>query len=540
MTRAWFVAVLASMCAFYFGTELIYIERLPLVMDEFQGASAVDRLRHATPYSDFAPYKTVLGYYLQLPAMLFPGDLWTRMLHVKVEMALVAALSIFAAGVLMARSFRRDASLCAVACWVCMSCFLERSAELRVDMLTGVAGVFVFLFVMEQRPVSAGLAAGISFLLSQKGAYFCVAGGLAFGSYCLVVDRRRARVGDATLFGIATLAVIAAYTILFGLGSSLDAVTQATFVAPANISVSSGPYKHLREYWFQALARDPYFYLVAVLGIGAAFGSVQQTRSLRDWTVFTFGATVACLGIWHSQPWPYFFVLIIPSLAVCAGFSFDHIARSDRSMTFWVLFVTLGVLFPLSRMPLALARNSDYQRYSVLLAQSMLRPQDTYLAGVEMVYSHAQSPKALAWVDVARAAALRKAATGPLIRSLDDAPPKLLLRNYRMNSLPMRVRLYLRRNYKHFSGPIWTYCPRLDDESFRLGYSGTYEVSARNDFFIDGIAMQPQQHVRLTTGPHRATTTGFSLCWIPGRRAQASVEAKFAREADLFPHMYDW
>lgn len=71
---------------------------------------------------------------------------------------------------MMAKIFRRDASLLAVTVWVCMSCFLERSAELRVDMLTGLVGLFAFLLVIQRKPVSAGIVAGLSFMVSQKGA----------------------------------------------------------------------------------------------------------------------------------------------------------------------------------------------------------------------------------------------------------------------------------------------------------------------------------------------------------------------------------
>src|SRR5689334_1840339 len=69
---------LGAMCVAFFWLELLYINHLPLVMDEMQGASAVYQLRSGIPYVDFVPYKNVLGYYLQLPAMLLFKGLWQR------------------------------------------------------------------------------------------------------------------------------------------------------------------------------------------------------------------------------------------------------------------------------------------------------------------------------------------------------------------------------------------------------------------------------------------------------------------------------
>ena len=122
-----------ALCALYLAVELQYIRRLPLVMDEFQGAASVAQLHTAAPYSEFTPYKTVLGYYLQMPALMLGSDVWTSLLRVKQEMAVFATLAMFASGVMLSRTFRRDAALLAIACWVCMSSFLERSTRNSVD-----------------------------------------------------------------------------------------------------------------------------------------------------------------------------------------------------------------------------------------------------------------------------------------------------------------------------------------------------------------------------------------------------------------------
>ena len=64
----------------------------------------------------------------------------------------------------------------ATAALFAMSTFLERAAELRVDMLTSLAGLVSFVLLLSRRYALAGLACGLSFLISQKGVYFFAAG----------------------------------------------------------------------------------------------------------------------------------------------------------------------------------------------------------------------------------------------------------------------------------------------------------------------------------------------------------------------------
>ena len=81
-----FRPLLGLLVLFYLLLEGRYAWRLPLVADEFQGFYSVARLRGALPYVDFVPYKTVLGYYIQLPLTLFSDDPWLQLMSVKLGM----------------------------------------------------------------------------------------------------------------------------------------------------------------------------------------------------------------------------------------------------------------------------------------------------------------------------------------------------------------------------------------------------------------------------------------------------------------------
>ena len=90
-----FYWVVAVICVIYAVIEITYVTGLLLVMDEFQGAYAVTRLSDGIPYRDFMPYKTILGYYIQLPALMLPGDTWSKLMYVKTEMTVINTVAIF-------------------------------------------------------------------------------------------------------------------------------------------------------------------------------------------------------------------------------------------------------------------------------------------------------------------------------------------------------------------------------------------------------------------------------------------------------------
>ena len=167
-----FLCAVFALTFVYLVFQTLYIERFPLVMDEFQGGQVVYELLDKLPYRDELPYKTVLGYYIQLPALLLAEPHWPALMSVKTEMAWVNALTLVLASLALARIMKRSAVAWSLLLLVSMSTFLERSSDLRVDMLTSVFGLASFLLLLHRRHRWAGFAVAVSFLVSQKGVFF--------------------------------------------------------------------------------------------------------------------------------------------------------------------------------------------------------------------------------------------------------------------------------------------------------------------------------------------------------------------------------
>lgn len=538
--RTWALGLaLGLLCVSFFWLQVDYCLRLPLVMDELQGADAVYRLRDQIPYVDFTPYKSVLGYYLQLPFMLLEDDLWSRMIAVKLGMAGLTALVLFACTCALMRVIRGEAVVLATALLLAMSTFLERAAELRVDMPTSLAGFASFVLLLNRRHAWAGLACGVSFLISQKGVFFLAAGMFALFGRGLVLARGQWRWRDALAFTLVASAVIGAYVLAFGvLGHSVAGVTHQVLAKPLQIALADD-YKNLARFWLTSVQRNPYFYGLAVLGIGAALERARRERSELDWMIFVYAGTVLALGIGHKQPWPYFFVLLLPTLLVPIARLVEQL--SPLGPIFWAGYLLVGLLFPLStRVPVVLARDNGHQRYTIELAERLLRKDEPYLAGIDMVYTRRQSPEVFAWLDKSNLDLLRYQSSYDLIAELQLHAPKLVIGNYRIDALPIPIRKALRTEYDHLWASVWLYAPTIRDERFTLRYSGTYRLGYEESVQIDGKAIPPGTSLFLKAGAHTTNVTGYKLRYVPSKKLLGSLDIKYRMPADLFPAMYDY
>jgi len=526
----------------YLAVELVYVTHLPLGMDELHGASTVHKLQHAVPYMDFEPYKNVLGYYLQLPFLLLGRSSWDQMIAVKIGMAMITAAVIYACALALTRQLKLSSVLLATLLLCSMSTFLERSAELRVDMLTSLAGLVSLMALLAGRFGLAGALAGISFLVSQKGIFFCVAGGAAMLARALAPPQRRpaGALRDGVVFGVAAVAPVTLYFALFA------ALSSALLVADKSLGVAREMamldlYRTLQRFWWQTANRNPLFYGLALLGIGAAFersqrGTAADASAQRDRILWSYGATVLVLCFSHKQPWPYFFVMLIPTLWVVIAVTLE--ALPHKGPVFWMVFALAGVVVPLSRGDDVLARDSQYLRYTIEVAEQLLAPGERYLAGIDMVHTRQQA-SGLGWLDRRKLEALRKRG-GALIEQLSANPPKVVIWNYRIDGLPELTRRFLRTQYRPFWASVHTYAPTTSAERFELAYGGRYMLRDTKSAVIDGQRIAPGKSIALRAGPHRADRRSVRLQWLPPVALQKRLDPKVRKERQLFDNVYDF
>jgi hypothetical protein len=549
-----FPVILVLLLLLYSGLELLYVTRLPLVMDEFQESSTLAQFETGLPYRDFAPYKTVLGHYVQLGAFAFGRDTWGKILSVKVAMALLNTAALGLAALFLSRRYSKVAVLCGLVLTILMSNFLERSSEFRTDMMTSWAGLASLLLLLNGRYAASGVAAGLSFLISQKGILYCVAGGAAMTALWLSGGAVERTARPLARFFLGASGALASYLGLWALLAGLERVLVTVFWTPRRMAIQS-VYDIGLEMWAQTISRNPVFYGLAVLGmirlIAAPADAPDRTR---ERTLAFYALALAILAALQRQPWPYFFVLIIPTafVLIVALFHTHHRERGDwsplgSSKLIMGLCIVFGILLPLSRIPVNLHRDNGHQRQALQLAEYVLAPDETYLAGVDMVYGRRQPVGMLRWIDYPRMQTLHRmspAALAAIVDTLKRSRLKIAIDNYRLAGLPALLHDYITSETTSLWGNVRVYGPIVGsgDTAVVLKFSGRYEVQAppRSTVTIDGRAVRAGGIVSLTGGPHRsASSHGFRLKLLP-EGWELHVSETYRAPRDFFPNVYGY
>lgn len=544
-------STLVFLWALYLGLEILYITNLPLIMDEFQGAHEVLKFRFQLPYRDFLPYKTVLGYYIQLPVLSAIAEPWRALLAVKLEMALLTAASFLYISVRLRDLFSRQALIAATALLIFMSTFLERSAELRVDMLTALAGVLSLIFLCRQRWFVAGCLCAVSFFISQKGVYYLAASLVALIIAGLQQRDGRGMLRSSALFCAGSAAVAAAYLVFWSAIASPATVLKNVFLS--HVQIASGNLYDIRwHYWKQTLLRNPMFYALAAFGLLLLLKRFRSTTRPLELYLAPYALVIALAGVWHRQPWPYFFVILLPTFFLLVVVALDRLSnapelQASRSLRLagTIALIVGGVLYPLLRIKPNLERDQSAQRSTFQLGDDLLKSGGTYFAGMNYLYHRSQSPVPLLdWLDGPTVAAVRKQPareTLDLIKALDGTETKFLIRNYRIDALPPPFQMYFRSRFDHLWGNVYIYAPRVRTGAFHLKFSAPYLVSAPpgGRIAIDGREYQSGELPSLTAGRHTADSpTTFRLTLIPSSRIR--LDPRFRSSGELFPAVYDY
>lgn len=426
---------------------IVYALRLPVVMDEFQGASAVDRLLNGVPYRDFVPYKNVLGYYLQLPVLAVVRDPWWGLITLRVCLVLVNGLFLLVLAMQLRPLVTPAAAMISTSLLACMTTFVERGHELRVDQLAGWLGAFGLLAVVRERPGRAGFLLGLAFLFSQKAAFFMAAGAAA--ALVLALDRDRGGLAFMARYSAVAALTVLAYFAVWSLLAGPGRVLGGMFPHALDVAMRD-PYMRRWWMWLQSGLQNPVFWGMCVVGIVSGFGRRCATRGAA-----AFATTLLGLSLAHRQPWSYFIASLAPALAVAVAIGIDAMlgAARGRRLAMGVLsaaYVILGLFLPLSFAPTLLTRSNAHQRDVIRSANGLLGTRGSYLAGVHLIRFHPHQPPSLGWLDAGRLGRLHaggEAIVESYLDSLRSSPPDLVIDNYRVRQLPCSIRLELDRRY---------------------------------------------------------------------------------------------
>jgi hypothetical protein len=537
----WLVLIL---CGSYLSLQVCYIARLPLVMDEFANAGHIYRLAQGVPYRDYTPYKSVLGYYLLLPALLAVESSWTALLAVKLEIACLTALALAVAALRLRRHFAPAALLGSLLLLCTQSTFLERSSELRTDMLAALFGLVSLVAYLERRSLLAGVMAGVAVLVTQKAAYFVIAlgGALVFQAlYC----RSRQQLRELLQAGAAAALALVGYVGVWCAVGSPQLVWRSLFLQPRRIAFEQLYTVDLDRYWWQTLTRNPVFYAIAACGLVLLLPRWKAREDSAQVRLWSYAVILLGLCVWHKQPWPYFFVFLLPTAWVLSAAVLTESRRGARWQVLGLAaVVVVGALASAAlRVPVVLHRSAIAQRQIVEAAAAFLRPGETYLAGTELLWRQQPHLTQLIWLDQVRLNDLRHDSAAALAE-LRATPPRLLIDNYRLENLPQSLMQELGRSYVPVAGNLRSYAPALPNGAAEthFAYGGLYVVRAPagGQVRVDaGPWLRDGERVDLAAGTHHTEVADQArlVSWSDAPAFQRQVGRPAVK---LFDRMYSY
>lgn len=543
-------------CGAYFVLQCVYVLNLPLVMDEYAGAYQVHMLREGIPYRDYMPYKTVLGYYLQLPFFVASSDPWWAMLSVKLGMAGVTGLVCGCLAQRLRRRWRGGAVLLGLVLLLAHSTFLERASELRVDTLTALCGWCGLVALLEGRLLRSGIWVGLSLLVSQKGALFAVSTlvALLYETICgpqpwrgCVWSSLRQCLSRCLRFGLPVAVLLSGYGLLFGVIAGFGRVFERVAVSPGQVAFTE--MYELRHFWWQTLERNPTFYGLAAASALTLLGRrVLRGPDADGDRLLGYALSLTVLCAWYKQPWPYFFVLLLPTLTLLsmAGLNAWRVGLAQlgareggKRAARWMLaggavgLLLLGVALPLRRVPRVLERDQGYQRRTIAAAYALAGERDApYFAGTPLLWLLPHVP-GTSWLDQRRVAQLAHDPSLALY-PLSLSPPKLAVFTYRYGHLPEQVRAWFAERYEPVGGSLLALRTPISPGvgEITIPYAGLHRLFGDGPITIDGRVHEPGSTMTLAAGRHRVESR------IGGRLVPWSDEPAFAQYAFSSPERF--
>lgn len=514
------LAVLGVLTLLFLGLESFYAVHRPLSLDEFNGAWSAAQLSDGVPYRDFQPYKPVLGYWLQLSLMRLAPDTWSGYLAVRLGMSALCVGVLFLGALWLRRLYRADAVCLAYALLIGMSSLVEWAIEVRVDMLTALFGFVSLLLLLNRRVALAGLAAGIGFLISQKGTMYAVAGAVSLLG-CLAIQRERRYGRDVLVYGTCIILPIGLYVLGWSLVASFPRVWETVFAQPTQLRAlttpAHGEVNFYQLYWLETLRRNPLFYGCAVWALGSLLVRGRD-QSPRETLLLCYGGAAALVMVSLRQPWRYSFVLIVPTMFVLL---IDLFAREFarpttvlRRPVAWLCFLVLGLLVPLARVPVVARDDPGWQRQSVELTEALLEPGDRYFAGFQFLYRGDRHARSLLCVDMNGSppiSSLTESELTAILERLKEEPIRVVVYTYKIDEeVPEPIRTHLYRNYAPLWANVWIYAPQVKpaDGQVDLLFTASYTLETEQPqvVLIDGQTYSSGATVELDRGRHTIVT----------------------------------
>ena len=510
-------------CFGYLIIQCAYITYAAFSIDDFWLAYHTYQYKKALPYRDFAPYKSVLGYYIfLLPMTLFHGVL-TPLFYTKLWITLINTIALGGAFFWLKKFFSPSAILTGIILIVCSPIFILYSSEIRVDLLAYWCCLISVLFIFDKKYFLAGVSISVGFLISQKSAWYIIATNCALVGQLCFYDRSWNMIKKIMSFDLGALLILLLYITFWAYSSNLNTVLTSLFYEPYLISSTNWYAKFKLAYWLHTIIDNFGIVLISSISlIGLIILPLKNKLFIIIYILVSLFFVISCKAPFLYHPLaalPAFIVLF--SAFFTTLYSSLHLSKKF-SQHDWILFIfmliLLGIFLPVFRlMSIVPENNGNYQKSMIHLMTHLLHDGEHYIAGVPLFLDIEQSipglvhliapsieyishPSAALYPIVSSRSMYLTPVTIPdLIQSIDKAPIKLYVDNNRFHYLPKMFKRYLNTQYQHYWGSIYLYAPQIqaNHQIIYIKFPGNYQIKASELISLDKHKIQPNTIIHL-------------------------------------------
>lgn len=328
----YFFLFLSAICVFYLTLELFLNHYTMLSADEFWFAHAAYQFKHFIPYLDFAPYKTVFGYYLLLiPLSIAQGDL-TPLIFTKNLIALLNTSIFFTTAGWLQRYVSRQSILMSLFFLIISEFVISYSTNLRVDLFAYWVGFFSLLLLLEKRYLSAGIFIGLAFTISQKAIWYFFASTVSLSMYWAFQRRQPISLFNLFSFGIAAFSVVIFYLIVWSLVANWHTVLASVFYEASVLYHFDGYVQARSLFWSFILIYNPLLFLLAPLLLLSLLISYPEDQQYgKRFIVVIYTLTILLCLIPYKQIFPYYMQVLIPIFLIAYAFFFHWLFAVFKS-----------------------------------------------------------------------------------------------------------------------------------------------------------------------------------------------------------------
>ncbi len=314
-TQRHFVLILFILCTLYCMFELFLNRYNMLAIDEFWFAHLIYHYKNALPYRDFAPYKTVLGYYLLLPPMLSAQGVLQTLIFTKQCITILNTFILFGSSLWLTRFFSCTGVITSLILVMSSEIVLSYSTNIRVDLLGYWFCFFGLLFLLEQRFFFAGLLLGIGFITTQKAIWYIFASDIALILLFTIFSRNRKMIWNMAIYNITIAITVAFYIAFWSRIADLHTVMNSIF-HEASVLYQLDWYNNARKiFWTDILLGNPLVFAlwpITLISILVTFDKDEWYQH-RVFVVIVAAVILLCL-IPYKMIFPYYMQVTIPIL----------------------------------------------------------------------------------------------------------------------------------------------------------------------------------------------------------------------------------